>query len=1048
VLLFSSNIFMGKVPLRLLCILTVFALGPGAFAQVTTGSISGFVFDPSGRAVPDALIVSVDLEQRIQRRASTDSAGYYRLPELPARGYKVQTNAPGFAEASTTVLVSVNAAVRADFHLTLAGQQQSANVEAEVHSIQTESSELGEVLDRATIATLPLNRRDFLQLALLSPGVMPPVQGSGLSNRGSFAMHVNGGREELNNFLLDGIDNNDGENNRYSLQPPVDAIQEFKIATNAYNAEYGRNGAGQVNVVTRSGTNEWHGFGYEYFRNRVLDARNFFDANERAKYNRSQFGAGAGGPLQKNRIFVFGNYDGLRERSGLSRLATVPSLEARGGDLSDLTQTIKDPFTGVPFPGNRIPASRIAPLAQRILDLFPLPTRLGRAGNYLAQPVIRGTENQSNVKVDIGITERQQLSLRYSHGGKDLFEPFGEQSTDVPGFGDYVDDGAHNGMLRHVLVLGPRATNSLLVGVNRVTRLVLPQNYTTDVNRLWGVDYLPSRPIDFGFPAINIAGLSTVGDITAIPIQRALTTYQLSDSFSVVRGAHTINLGGESRNTRQNGILDQLVRGSISFSGALSGSGISDLLLGLPSFGLQSQADNPQAQRTTAYNFWLQDDWKVHRKLSLNIGLRYEYNTPPVDPQDRMSAFNLQTRTLSRVGTGGVSRSGIEPDHNNLAPRIGFAWAITPTFVARGGYGIYYDSGMLVVNSAQYFNPPYFNVRVFFPTPSSLLTLNNPFPSKGGLAPPASLSTLNPGFTTAYMQHWNFTFQKELAPLTTLSVGYVASKGTNLVRSRDLNQPAPGPGPLGPRRPYPQFGNIFFIESGANSTYHSFQTSFHRTMRHGFSIVALYTFSKSIDDTSAFLGTSADKNFPQDSNNYSAERALSSFDLPHRASAAWVYAIPGHNIFLRNTDIRGIFVAQSGRPFTPLLRFDNSNTGNTGGTFGSDRPNVLRNPQLSHRTPEQWFDPSAFAVPAPYTFGSAGRNVLRGPAFSSIDLSLARRFKLNEQFTVTCEAEAFNLLNHTNFDLPEAFADEPARFGKIFSAKAPRQVQLALRFEF
>ena len=229
-------------------------------------------------SVPDALIVSVDLEQHIERQARTDSAGYYRLPELPARGYKIQTNAPGFAEASTTVLVSVNAAVRADFHLALAGQQQSANVEAEVHSIQTESSELGEVLDRATIAKLPLNRRDFLQLALLSPGVMPPVQGSELSNRGSFAMHVNGGREEFNNFLLDGIDNNDGENNRYNLQPPVDAIQEFKIATNAYNAEYGRNGAGQVNVVTRSGTNEWHGFGYEYFRNRVLDARNFFDA--------------------------------------------------------------------------------------------------------------------------------------------------------------------------------------------------------------------------------------------------------------------------------------------------------------------------------------------------------------------------------------------------------------------------------------------------------------------------------------------------------------------------------------------------------------------------------------------------------------------------------------------------------------------------------------------------------------------------------------------------------------------------------------------------
>ncbi len=358
------------------------------------------------------------------------------------------------------------------------------------------------------------------------------------------------------------------------------------------------------------------------------------------------------------------------------------------------------------------------------------------------------------------------------------------------------------------------------------------------------------------------------------------------------------------------------------------------------------------------------------------------------------------------------------------------------------------DAGMLVVNSAQYFNPPYFNVRIFFPTATTLLTLDNPFPSRGGLTPPASLSTLNPEFVTAYMQHWNFNLQRELAPLMTISVAYVGSKGTHLVRSRDLNQPLPGPGPLADRRPYPEFGNMFFIDSGANSTFHSFQTSFHRTMRHGLSVIGLYTFSKSIDDTSAFLGTKADKNFPQNSNNYSAERSVSSFDMPHRVSAAVVYAVPGANVFWRNTEIRGIFAAQSGQPFTPLLRFDNSNTGNTGGTFGSDRPDVLRDPSLEHRTPERWFDTSAFAVPAPYTFGSAGRNILRGPAFSTVDLSLARRFSLSEQASVTFEAEAFNLLNHTNFNLPEAFADDPARFGSIFSAKPARQIQLALRFQF
>jgi hypothetical protein len=695
-----------------------------------------------------------------------------------------------------------------------------------------------------------------------------------------------------------------------------------------------------------------------------------------------------------------------------------------------------------------IPASRISPLTPQILKLFPLPNIAGFSGNYLGQPVLRDSEIQVNLKADARLRDTRQISFRYSYGSADIFEPYAGDSTGVPGFGDYVANGGQHAILSYVQVFGPRAVNSVLLGVNRATRQVLPQNFQTDVNALWGVNYLPTRPIDFGFPSMSVGGFSSIGDSTSIPIDHATTTYQVTDQFSFVKGTHNFHFGGEVRNTRLNGILDQLVRGSISFSGALTGSGMGDLFLGLPSFAVQAHAFNPQTQRTTAFNTFFQDDWKVRPNLTLNLGLRYEVNTPPIDPRNRMSALNLQTYTVSQVGTNGVTRSGVSPDLNNVAPRVGFAWSPGAKTIIRGGYGIFYDSGMLVVNSSLYFNPPYFTVGVFFPTSTSLLTLNNPFPAQGGVIPPASLSTLGPDIVAAYLQHWNVNFQRELGSSSVLSVAYTGSKGTHLVRSYDLNQPFPGPGPLASRRPHPAFGNIFFTESGSNSNYNALQVSFRRTLSRGLSVIGLYTHSKSIDDTSAFLGNGADPNFPQNSHNYRAERGLSSFDMPNRGALAWVYTLPGRNTWLRHTELRSIFSVQSGQPFTPILRFDNSNTGNTGGNFGSDRPNVLGNPQLSHRSADEWFDTSAFAIPARYTFGNAGRNILRSPAFSNLDFSIDRRFYIRERSVLHFEAQVFNLANHTNFDRPQAFADQSSTFGKIYSAKPPRQIQLVLRFEF
>ncbi len=1018
-------------------------------AQVNTGSISGYVLDPSGKSIPGAKMTLEDSARLLARSLETSPAGYYEFDGLPPAEYRLTMSAPSFAQTTTQAIrIEVDQRVRFDLHATLSGRGEHIVVTARTPGTSNDSSDLGAVLDQTLVDGLPLNERDFLQLALLLPGTTTPVQGSQLSTRGGFAMHANGGREETNNFLLDGVDNNDSDVRGYSLEPSVDSIQEFKIATNSYSAEYGAASAGQVNVVTRSGGNEFHGSLYDYLRNRDLDARNFFDGSNKPQFIRNQFGAALGGPIVKNSTFFFASYEGLQELQGQTQLGTVPTLAVRGGDLSSLGTTVTDPFTGQPFANNTIPASRISPYAADVLALFPQPNLPGASGNYLGNPVETQKYNQGSIRVDHRLSDNSQLSLRYNFGSQDLFEPYAENQVELPGFGDYVFSRGHNAYVQYLKTISPRTINSVVAGFNREIRQIFAQNYTTDVNTLWGVDYLPTVPRDYGYPGISVNGYSRVGDVASLPIDRTGNTFQVADTLTLIRGAHSIKIGGELRDLQLNGYIEVYARGQIDFTGALTGTGIGDMLLGLPTLDIQSHYTGPQTLRSKSWSGYIQDDWKVTRNLTLNLGLRYEYDSPATDPTNRMATFDFETGQTAQVGTNGISRSGTRPKEDDFAPRVGFAWSPMANTVIRGAYGIYYDSGMFVVNSSLYFNPPFFTINVFFPSATSLITLANPFAASNGFVPPAALSFISPDFVPAYVQHWNFNIQRELGRVGTVTVAYAGSKGTDLPRSLDINQPYPGSSPISSRAPYPEYSNMLMTESGGNSEYQSLQVMFNRQLASRLSVLASYTFSKSIDDTSAFLPTTADQNFPQDSHNYRLERALSSFDTPNRATVALVYGIPGASRWTRGFVASSIITAQSGQPFTPELSTDNSNTGNTGGNFGIDRPNVLFNPKLSNPTPQEWFNTAAFAIPPQYTWGDAGRNILRGPGLASVDFSLRRVFALRERTTLTAEAQTFNMLNRANFNLPDAFADQPLTFGKIFSAKDPRQIQFALRLTF
>lgn len=1066
-------------------------------AQVSSGSILGYVYDPSGALITNANVAIADVNHVVVRRTATNASGGFSVAELTPGVYSVTASSPGFGEITQSdIRVLVNTETRTDFHLPIAGEKKTVQVTALASEYHPETSAVGTVIEQQQIDSLPLNRRNFLELALLSPGVAPPPQGSELSSYGAFSMDAGGGREESNNFLLDGVDNNDPYVNRYGVVPPMDSIQEFKVSTNSYSAEYGRSSAGQINIITRQGTNDFHGSAYDYLRNRLLDARNYFDPSETPKLVRNQFGFTTGGPVVHDKTFFFASTEWFRDREGLSQESTVPTSAEENGDFSALCQTgfnsngvcnpppnpnpqnlsafqIYDPTNGSqPFANDKIPSNEITTTSKNILKMFPAATN---SSTFDSSPVQRENDSFGTYRIDHHLSAVDDISGRYTFTHVDLFEPWGGSSNGAsasiaPGYGDYVRDDIQNVMVQYHRVLSSRVVNSLNFAYGRFSRDVLPQNYNVNVGQLWNVTWLNVQPSGYGYPAVNIGGLSGVGDNTTLPNYRHTNTYEIGDQLSIERGSHLLTLGMDFRELQLNGTLDYFNRGSLSFgsafgdatgapagtcpAGVTCGSALADMLLGFPSLGLQSQGVVSIVMRSPSYAPYVQDAWRISRNLTLNLGMRYEYFTPPVDPSNQMYTFDTSTAQVVQVGTNGVPRAGIRPDHDNFAPRIGFAWNPGKSFVVRGGYGVYYDGGMFEVNSAMFFNPPVFNLLGYLGQP-----LSNPFPSGTGLSFPPQLSVLAPNLITPYVEQWNLTVERPMGSLGTLSVGYAGAEGTHLIRTFDLNQPLPGGA-----APFPNYSNIFYIASGANSNYNSLQATFSRRMSAHTSLWAAYTWSHSIDDQSAFLDTIPDPNVPQNSRDLAAERANSSYDMRQRLVLSYVVELPNGNPWTRNTEFDGITTVQSGQWFTPTLGFNNSETDNTGQQSGSDRPNLVGNPNAgacpdgsSVRTAGCWFNTTAFAVAPPATFGDAGRNSLLGPGLATFDLSLRRRFVLTERLRLTAEAQAFNLFNRVNFKLPQAVipqgyvpteAGTLGSFGQILSADAARQIQLALRLTF
>jgi hypothetical protein len=1018
----------------------------------------------------DVRITAVNEETGETRHTLSGRDGEFTLPVLSPGSYRLEAELPGFRRyVGRGIVLQIGQNLRMNVPLEPGGPAAEIIVTARRGLVRSDAMKMGTVIENRQIVSLPLDGRNFLELSLLLPGTAPAAQGSPGSVRGEFTVNVSGAREDSNNYILDGAFNNDPKLNTFAINPPLDAIREFEILTSTYDSTFGRSAGGQVNVALKSGTNHYHGTAYEFFRNASLDARYFFAHadNPPPRYQRNQFGFSLGGPVRKNRTFFFSDYEGRRVREGITQVTNVPSALERAGDFSQSASAPPlDPYTGKSFENGRIPSERMNAIGKTIANLYPLPNRPVPGQNFVSSPVLRDRDDRFDVRIDHSFGGRSSLLGRYSFSDRGLYEPFsGPGFARIPSFGTDILRRAQNLLLGENHTFSSSLINQVRVSFNRVSAGSSQETRTGTLNRTVGLPELSANPRDHGLSFITVSGFSPIGDEYNNPQHSVTSVLQGTDTVTHSAGRHLLKFGVDFRTLQQNAFRDVQSRGFLTFSdyGQITGSGLADMLLGFVTYSGGARLDNPQYLRTRSWNLFVQDSYRLGRGVTLLIGTRYEYNSPPVDRFDRAYTYVPRTRTLVPVGKNGIPRSGYVPDRNNWAPRIGIAWApgSGANTVVRAGYGVYYDQSSLAPGEGLYFNEPYYDFRLYFPLPGLPLTLTDPFPSRYPLAVPGSALGFDLRLRTPYVQHWNLALEHQIGTDAVVELAYVGSKGSKILSARDVNQAKASPLQPNPR-PVPEFADITFLESRGNSSYHSVQTRFQQRMHAGLSALVSYTFGKSLDGNSTFFASYGDSNFPQNSANPGAEKARSNFDVRQRLSIGYSCDLPpAHgkrfpagsaflSALLAGWSTSGIVTMQSGRPFTVALlpEIDNSNTGIATLGFGANnRPDRLASGKLSAPEPDGWFDSRAFVIADYGSFGNSGRNILDGPGYRDVSVSVVKDSIIREGMTLQFRTEIFNALNHTNFDLPDIYLGSPT-FGRISSAANPRRIQFGFKLIF
>ena len=1088
--------------------LVLFLIGTGgiprsAIAQQETARLAGTVRDPGGAAVPGATVTVKNVQTNVTVTTQTDGDGNYTIPSLRPGEYTITAEVAGFAKSVRTgVTLQVAQVAQIDVTMQAGAVSETVEVMAATPLLETATSSRALVIDQQKIVELPLNGRDYNQLALLAPGVLSTTPRLASVNFKG-AMNVNGNRTFNNVFLLDGVDNISYSNsfrgeNVQLVQPSIEALQEFKIQTNAYSAEYGRSSGAVINATIKSGTNSLRGSAYEFLRNDRFDASNFFSnalGLPKPKRERNQFGAAAGGPLVKNRTFWFGDYEGLRDQEGVPRTRLVPSAAEKAGLFST---AVVDPFApGRPaFSQNAqgqwvIPRERWDPVGAAIVALIPdANATAGGQPIYASTPITDTRQDQFDVRIDHVFSPKVSVFGRYSFVDTLTFRP-----APLPGLGEgsFNDAFGSNDNRSQGLALGatwtiaPTVVADLRLGASRGDYYTSPPNFGIDGPAAIGLRNVPNDPqIVGGIPKVNLQGFDAVGRHTSTPQFQTPRTFNPRGTISLVRGAHLVKFGAEYLDvSTQINDLNATI-GRMNFDNRFTNRAVGDLLLGLPTqLALTSLTVMDQGQKMQFY--FVQDDYRVSSKLTANLGLRYEYATPPIEKQNRFANFDPVTGTMILARDGSTfDRALIHPDRNNFAPRAGLAYTPANKWVVRAGYGIFYTHTVRQGREGLLgFNPPFLVDNLLQTGVSGAAAVASAAPFRlvdgypAGLLDPNSLAATvsrraqDPNQRTPYVQQYNVGVQYELGADLMLDVAFVGNKGTKLNGFRNLNQRAVIVNADGSQsagaRPYPAFGDIQWMENRVSSTYRSLQTKLEKRFSRGLSGLVSYTWGRALSGAPDHISTSGGGpgfdtgvfREPQDGNNLRAEYGPAEFDVTHRFVASYVWELPFGNgrrfgkawtgakeFLLGGWQVTGINTVQSGLALTATLA--GASVLNIGGERRA-RPNLAGNPVLpeSERTLARYFNTDAFTAfaPAPQAFGNAGIGIMRGPGFVNFDFTLAKNFPIDERRSVQFRTELFNAFNHPNFGPPN-LQRESSGFGQILTAANGRIVQFGLKFYF
>jgi outer membrane receptor protein involved in Fe transport len=1072
---------MRKVLLALLVLVLSVSM-PGLAAAQATGSITGVVSDQSESVIPGVAIEVTNTATNQTRRVVTGADGFYTVPLLQPGSYTVKATLAGFRTTSREgVQVTVESSARVDLRLTVASVEETLVIVDAPPLVETSNSQLGIVVDEKKIVELPLNGRNFTQLGTLLPGVLAPPGalggGAGDATPGGFGaatsgFSVNGMRNQSNNFLLDGASNNDTFNTGFVTRPPPDAIQEFKILTHSYSAEYGRNAGSVVNVVTRSGSNVPRGAAWEFNRDDALQARNYFAPADqpKPKLQQNQFGGSLGGPLVRNRLFGFGYYEGYRNTSGTTTNIVVLSNAQRAGDFSG-GALIRDPLTGAPFPGNVIPQERLDPAALRLIDDF-LP-RANSAGNrFIESPDSRDERDQFGARVDYQITGRHSVLGRYLRTRTDIRTP----ATTRP-IGGVSLATLQDWMFSDTLIISQSAINVARFSYNKIGA------NPAVTSGLQNADYLINVPHNLaaaqGLANIAVTGFFSLGDAQQPFVDRVNQVFQFTDDVTWVKGTHSLKMGFDMRKEHMVIAFVNRPNGDYTFTGSTSqrtGNGAADFLLGLPAQFRRTTANTIQDGTGWLYAGYVQDDFRPWPRLTVNAGLRYELPVPFVDKNDALNSFRpgQQSTRFPQAPTGlvypgdsGVPRGTYDTDKNNFSPRLGIAWDPTGTGRSslRSAWGIFYDA---LAGQGDFFQngvlAPPFTPLLEVNAPPAALTLRDPLSviSGGAAGFPPGLTFIGWGtdFTTPYAHHINVTWQQQVGDRLAAEIGYVGSRGFNLPIFIEVN---PGLYTAGQTtagaRLFPAFALVRPTFSVAKSWYDSLQASLRMRQTHGITLLASYTLGHARDHVSGLnIGPEQRPVLPVTiGDDASIERALSFeegdalFDARHRFVVSFSAELPtpkGMGAVIEHLaggwQLNGIVQAQTGFPttvFDPSLSI----------RYLTNRPDQVCDPNDgAPHTVDEWFPTSCFVrrvLADTAEPGSTPRDSVRGPGFARTDLSLFKNVSLPGTHRLQFRAEAFNLFNQTRFGQPGNQIGT-ANFGRITSADDGRIIQLAVKYSF